>query len=379
MADNSRTSKNNRSRSTRALPSLATLTKQLGAVVRLGLRASALTTTKQSVGALLDLRCVAPPPGPQDTRDERALRFVRIMRELVRDLHREDAEFADGIGRLIGNTNRSSTEPLKDRRQEAARILCYTGMSAETFRRRHEATYLGILASSLREREKTFRLRETRNRMEVSAPADAGVAVDWLDRFQYYYRVWSYAIGLANDIDAVTKRQEKDSSDPALPKYAESSLWMYSRLIVHIDLFLDERGGLWLFSDADVEQEASDALWHISWHSPFAMQDDAHLVQAAVGSKSISFVNFLRFVREDEPGQLLLDRWSKWFFNCTCWINPSAECEVHRVRSYCHTFVDIVDTEWNKIAEWYQNPPRRMHGDTIDVGDLYERFPYRLR
>ena len=204
-------------------------------------------------------------------------------------------------------------------------------MGPETFRKNWQSNFLTPLAELIHKYEEEHRLRMTRNRMEVRAPADPGVVIDWLDRFQYYYGVWSSACGLANDIDAIAARRNIDPATSNLDSYAESSLFFFSQLRLGIDRFVVERGGLWLFSDAEVEQLVSDALYQIAWHPPISTLDEGWLLHNLIGTGAAQLVMFQRALNEEVIGRRLLERWKAWLTSCECGETISENCEPHRV------------------------------------------------
>src|SRR6266498_282524 len=73
------------------------------------------------------------------------------------------------------------------RRATLAKAL---GVDTKTIRRREDRV-LATVAYSIVEREQTIRLREAHSRLERRQPLEATLAVDWLDRFRHYYRIWT--------------------------------------------------------------------------------------------------------------------------------------------------------------------------------------------
>ncbi len=290
-----------------------------------------------------------------------------------------------GFQQLLGATDALANVSPVDRREMAARTWGLLGrrgrsLTSDSFLKRQQSKFCEQLADWLLEYDREYRLKQTRNQMELGAPADRAVAVDWLDRFQYYYRVWTDLVSLKHDFEAFLIRRGKDPDDPALPSYYESSLWFYALEQLDVDRFVEERGGIWLFSDIEVEQQVADALYHVSWHAPASTVDASWLALAARNADVPNAFRFRQALRTVKRGRQILRRWAIWLNKCKCDLRkPSPKCEVHRVIRFCRFYAETIDREWRSIASWYSRAPARPHVDTIDLAALYEQYPYELK
>jgi hypothetical protein len=358
-------------------PMVEVLAKQFEAVIHVGLRASALKE-RGDVADLLLLSCLDPPTAVPDEDYERALRLVRVLRRILKDLRQREEDLAIGLGRLLGSTDHSSTTSVGERRRFAARLLQGREMTSEGFRKGPEKKYCQLLAEYLIAFDEENRQRVTRNRMELGAPADPAVAIDWLDRFQYYYGIWSCLSGLRFDIDAIRIRRQDDPESAALEKYAESSLCYWGLAFHRLDRFVIERGGLWLLSDADLEQELAAVIYKINWHPPLSTYDVGWIAHNMTGEGEGEIVHFRRSLSQEETGRDILQRWTRWLATCNCGDVLDETCEPHQVVKLCYRYIEIIDAEWYKIASWYTRPPDKPFSEQIDLEGLYQAYSYRL-
>jgi hypothetical protein len=123
---------------------------------------------------------------------------------------------------------------------------------------------------------------EPRLHMEHRHPADSRLAVQWVERFEAYYRIWTPAYALAANLEAAVKTRrdepaehlpwDPDSAEPYDPLdqadgYGRYALYAYAQFQLEVKKFMTRHGGLWLLSDVDVEQQVADAVYRIGWHN----------------------------------------------------------------------------------------------------------------
>lgn len=210
-----------------------------------------------------------------------------LLRKAVADLgggsETEAAQYSLG---LIAGTK---LWPKSERRKAAARS---TGVGVDRFRKAYEGVLLEQVAEAILSGCQEGRLRQTRVDLEQRHPADSRLAVQWVERFEAYNRVWTPAYKLAADLEAaVATRHEKPQDglpwDPQSSSlydpeeqargYARYALHGYAWFLLEVKRFMSKHGGLWLLSDAVVETAVSDAVYRIQWHNPFNEEDDSWL------------------------------------------------------------------------------------------------------
>ncbi|MDQ2838954.1 MAG: hypothetical protein M3Y42_12905 [Actinomycetota bacterium] len=89
--------------------------------------------------------------------------------------------------------------PAPERRKHAAKEY---GLSIDRFKKAHEPQLLEQVAEGVLALCRNQQLRQTRLQMEQRHPADSRLAVQWVERFEAYYRVWTPAYALAVNLEA---------------------------------------------------------------------------------------------------------------------------------------------------------------------------------
>lgn len=292
----------------------------------------------------------------------------------------EAAEYSLGLVR--GTKLWSAT----DRRKAAAKAQ---GVSTETFRKTYEKQLLEQVAEGVLAHCHQWQLRTTRLNMERRHPADSRLAVQWVERFEAYYRIWTPVWALAADLGAaVTTRRTPgtehppwapDSDEPYEAEdqargYGRFALYAYASYQLELRKFMTRHGGLWLLSDAGAEQQAADAIYRIGWQNPLNEDDNSWLRRQLADARHEEPQHFAHLVSSSSVGMAILTEWQDYVASCACPINrkPEAGCQVHAAIQAAHDYCDLIDADWLKIADWYHpgsEPSRGVIGES-----LYERY-----
>jgi hypothetical protein len=168
---------------------------------------------------LLALACVAGPA--QESGISTTAQLVVVLTHLLEpEKGRPDEEAPKhpnpkrALALLLGTAETTRGYNSAARRERTRDYLYGTdGMDLDTFNRRHVQPLLGLLADELVEYDRKYRMRDTHERLAGKLPASPALAVLWLDRFQYYYRMWSDLSGITNDL-AVYLRVRHDPPPP---------------------------------------------------------------------------------------------------------------------------------------------------------------------
>ena len=281
----------------------------------------------------------------------------------------EAAEYS--LGLVAGTKLWNAT----DRRKAAAKAQ---GVSTETFRKTYEKLLLEQVAEGVLAQLHDWRLRSTRLAMERRHPADSRLAVQWVERFEAYYRIWTPIWQLAAELQATVSIRrapptdhppwDPDSDEPydredQARGYGRAALYAYAKYHLELRKFMTRHGGLWLLSDAEAEQQASDAIYRIGWHNPMNEDDDSWLRRHLADSRHEEPQHFAHLVRSSSVGVAILTEWQEYVASCACPNNdaPRDGCQVHATIRAGHDFCDLIDADWLKIADWYrpQSEPRR--------------------
>jgi hypothetical protein len=246
----------------------------------------------------------------------------------------------------------------------------------ESFHRRRVPRMLAFLADELVEYDRKYRMRDTHDRMAAKMPASPALAVMWLDRFQYYFRMTTDLSGIENDLTVyLLARRHRQAPESELERRRRTSLWFLARFYLHLDQFVDQRGGLWLLSDEEQAQLVADSTWYIRFHAPITQEDMSWLSLAALEQPVPAFHLFARKLDTDDTGRQILARWRAWLEACQCDDQgPSEDCELHILMRHCKLYIEIIDSEWNRIVEWFTGPPGKSAITLEQVAEMNRRW-----
>jgi hypothetical protein len=350
-------------------PDAGALARELRHVVNQGAWASALDPVE--LPSLLALACVAGPAKESGVTAQAQL--VIVLKHVLEYEKSEGA--ARALALLLGLASTTKGFDSVARRTRAKNYL-HPGMELDTFNRRHVQPLLDLLADDLVEHDTNYRMRNTHERLAAKLPASPTLAVMWLDRFHYYYRMWADLSGLANDLAVYGRvRHDPATTDRQLETRRCTSLWFLARFYLNLDQFVDQRGGLWLLSDEDQAQQVADSVYLLQFHPPVTQEHASWLSFAALERPVPAFHLFNSKLDEDDTGRLILTRWQAWLEACRCDDEvPSDDCEVHVVMRACERYMEIIDAEWNRIVEWFTGPPGSSVITPEQVAEMNQRW-----
>jgi hypothetical protein len=301
-------------------------------------------------------------------------------------------EMAEACGYLFGLVPGTRGWKPKDLRERAASLY---NMQPETFRKEPESLHIGQIAEQILQLCHEQRLRHERVKLERRHPADSRLAIQWLDRFEAYYRMWSPISRLGDDLLAAiaTRREPETEFPPWDPEgtmqdpddpwkgqedqargYARGALYSYAWYQLELRRFMVRHGGLWIFSDPEVDQEIADCVYKISWYTTFNMDDDSWLRRLLSQAQFEEELSFMELLRAMPIGPSVHQEWQQFAATCRCEDDehPRDECRVHSIIKACERYCQLVDDEWYKIADWYHpdTKPRRP----ITGTELYDKL-----
>lgn len=317
-----------------------------------------------------------------------------LLRRAVERL--DGGELGDAAGLLFGLVagyrGRSPTE-LRRHAAEAA-----YGMKAETFRKLREPQVIEQVAESILMLCRDGALRQAHEQMAQRHPADSRLAVQWVERFEAYYRIWTPVYALAADLAAyrcilneIDRPYDKidapgpsrnwmtpNDTDPYSQEYqAEGyvrfAIFRFAQVLWELKQFQLRNGGFWLFSDPDIEVAARDALYELQLHSPNNERDDSWM-RATFKQADGELHTFQHLLSATTIGSATHQEWQEWAARCQCtWdadrtadergiyfataaTDPgiSPECPVHAMIAAACSYCEIVDGDWMHIADWYK-------------------------
>lgn len=310
--------------------------------------------------------------------------------------------YGDAAAVLFGLEQGTRTASSARRRTFAAEHL---EKSFETFRKSYEPTMLAQVATQILMLCSEQHTRSAREQLERHDPVESAMAVEWLRRFEAYYRIWTPIYALAADLTAyrMTLIEAQRPYDRRHGTYApddqgyeqETQAEGYARFaLYHYSLFEWERkrfivgaGGLWLLSDGQAENAVRDAVNQISWHvTPYNERDQSSLRSLIAETPDQEMHGFLERLTASEPGRATEQEWQDWAANCSCsWAIGSTNdeeyfptsahhsgiqesCELHQLIAACGTYCDLIDQDWRQVADWYrlgENPERGQSAEQL--------------
>lgn len=319
-----------------------------------------------------------------DATINRKARIEGVLRLAVEELGGGD--YGESGALTFGLIQGTKAQSSATRRRKAAEVI---GKSADVFRKNYEPSLIEDIADNLLALVSRQEMRDAWALMELRHPADSRLAVNWVERFESYNRLWTpiYALGadltaarstlleadrpydrapgtLGSDDAGYTQEEQADG-------YAKFALFRYAWYQWELQQFMVRHGGLWLFSSGESEVAASDAVYQIGWHvTPLNERDDSWLRQAIETSPGHEMHPFLTNLTKTKFGRITLQEWKEWVLSCSCSWQESddgatyfpipgsddgiaVDCEVHQVVLACNNYCDLIDREWRKIADWY--------------------------
>jgi hypothetical protein len=331
---------------------------------------------------------------------------------LVEQLLRQSIErmgggpYPEAAASLFGLARGTRGLGPRQRREAAADALDH--LSAETFRTRHQNTLVSDLADQVLGLVAEHRLREARTQLERRHPAETRLAVQWVERFEAYNRLWTPIYALGADLTAYRSTLlESDrpydraagtngpddagyTQEMQAEGYGRFALYRYASFEWHQQQFMNRYGGLWLLSSGEAESAVSEAVYQITWHiTPFNERDESWL-RSAIQDTRQELDGFLQYLSRTTEGQARHQEWQDWLKTCTCtWTEPpdseleyfptrrhhdgiADDCQVHRVIEACAVYCDVIDRDWRKIADWYHLDDQVRRGRSSE--DLYNEW-----
>lgn len=294
---------------------------------------------------------------------------------------------------LLGLYPGSQIWPEGRRQKEAAEIL---ELSVETFRKKPRADMLAQIAEAILERCHDARLRSARVDMEQRRhPADSRLAVQWVERFEAYYRIWTPAYALAEDLEAAidTYLEEPSEHPPWAPEsdqpydrdrqaqgYGHSALYRLTEFWLELRRFKSRHGGLWLLSDAQVEQDVADAVYRIGWHNDLSDGDESFLRRLLADSRHEEVEHFWNVLQGFPRGMEINRRWQEMIRQGVGLTTEEekAKSQVWLTIAACRDYCRLIDEDWLRIADWYREAPQMT--EPLSGASLYQaqlRGPWR--
>jgi hypothetical protein len=288
-----------------------------------------------------------------------------LVRKAVK--HLDGGDYQAAAEYTFGLTGGTKMSPAVARRRMAAGVF---GLATETFRKKHEKEIVDDVAEGVLALCHDQAMRVAHLGMQQRHPADTRLAVAWVERFEAYYRIWTPVYALKADLEAALATYKKEPSehlpwdpdsvdafDPIKEAqgYARSALYWYAGFLLAEKQFIDERGGMWLFSDPKVEEVVTDAVYRIGWHNPINEENDSWLRRKLADSRHQEAEPFYRAIEASTMGENIHIIWQQFVVDGhTAEVaDDLSASQVHRTIAACRDYQEAIDRDWLKIADWY--------------------------
>lgn len=262
-------------------------------------------------------------------------------------------------------TRNLSPAEARARTQEAS------GVGDRQYRGSREAKLLRLVAQALLEIEREDDLHQWSRALEVGADVPQTVALYWLDLFRdHYFRMETSAYALQADV--MTALSQLRDGLPSWKLYLTTAVYWNVEFSYLRHRFFLHHGPLWFaVTDAGCTQ-LNDSAERIEYHDPFPDEFMARLRRLYGATATPDHDGFT--ARLDAVGlrDFTLDKAEAWLRRCTCPDDgrPNERCEVHLVIKHCDLFGETVETEFERIQNWYRTP--RFAADPVLTGLITE-------
>jgi hypothetical protein len=181
------------------------------------------------------------------------------------------------------------------------------------------------------------------------------------------------------------------SQDQQAEGYAIFALYHYAHFAWLLRQFVTLHGGQWLLSDADAEQALADAAYRVGWHTPWNERDDSYLRGLIAETPDQEMHGFIERLRSTDLGRATEQAWLSWAATCACTWPPgvdageayfptsvqhptiAGDCQLHNVVRACGDYLDLVDADWKRLADWYHLDTEVRRG--VSASEMYARLP----
>lgn len=319
---------------------------------------------------LMSLDAVIAAVGQEAGMDEVAAAAALLLEEAANSLEEHphagsEPNRAAAARAALGLEDGTQGKPLRGRRNQPGRVgtiarwLGYE--SGSLFKERQDGrsafdALIEDVAEYVVRREVAQRITERRLAQQGRRlPLESAMRIDWLRRFERYYRIWSPLVALRNDL-SVALAHHRDGNSDELDYFSRKALFHHAYYLSELDRFVREHGGLWVLPDSHAEQTIADATWMLRKPIPVTELDESMLRLAFAGWPEMAV--FVQATYRDPAMRKIVSTWRGWIASCDCMTADDAaeECLVHESLRWADAFTEALDAQWDRLADWYTLP-----------------------
>jgi hypothetical protein len=243
-----------------------------------------------------------------------------------------------------------------------------SGIGDRQYRARHEARLLRLVAQAILDLDREDNLHQWGRALEVGADVPQTVALYWLTLFRdHYFRMETSAYALQADL--MTAQVQLRDNMPSWRLYLGTAVYWNVEFSYLRHRFFRDHGPMWFAPTDEGCTKLNDAVERIEYHDPFPDEFMARLRRIYGSSADPDHDDFTRRLGETGLTGLVLEKAETWLRRCDCPLDTghAERCEVGLVLANCDTFGETVETEFERIQNWYRTPRFAADGALKDL------------
>jgi hypothetical protein len=255
--------------------------------------------------------------------------------------------------------------------QARSRVQEVSGVGDRQYRARHEARLLRLVAQAVLDLDREDDFQQWGRALEVGADVPQSVALYWLELFRdHYFRMETSAYALQADL--MTARSQLRDDLPSWRLYLATAVYWNVEFSYLRHRFFRDHGPLWFAPTDEGCEKLADAVERIEYHDPFPDEFMARLRRLYGAAEGPDHDDFNQRLEQAGLTTYVIDKAEAWLRRCTCQGDEHVErCEVGLVTRNCDVFGETVETEFERIQNWYRTP--RFAADA-SIKDLILNF-----
>jgi hypothetical protein len=231
-----------------------------------------------------------------------------------------------------------------------------SGVGDRQYRARHEARLLRLVAQEILDLDREDDLHQWGRALEVGADVPQSVALYWLTLFRdHYFRLETSAYALQADL--TTALVQLRGELPSWRLYLGTAIYWNVEFSYLRQRFFRTHGPVWFAPTDEGSAKLNDSAERIEYHDPFPDEFMARLRRLYGAAEDPDHDVFARRLQEAGLADYVTEKAEDWLRRCICPTDDHADgCEVGLVIRHCDLLGDTVESEFERIQNWYRTP-----------------------
>ena len=258
---------------------------------------------------------------------------------------------AQMLFRVHYTTRRMTAADARTKTREAS------GVADRQYRARHEARLLRLIAQAVLDLDREDDLHRWGRALEVGADVPQTVAMYWLYLFRdHYFRMETAAYALQADL--MTALSLLRAGDESWRLYLSTAVYWNVEFSYLRHRFWRNHGPMWFAPTDEGSTKLNDAVERIEYHDPFPDEYMAKLRRLYGAAQDPDHDDFNSRLEAAGLAEVTVGKAADWLRCCDCPSDAShaERCEVGLVIGNCDIFGETVETEFERIQNWYRTP-----------------------